>query len=210
MPGSPASLPAPRLSVLDCIRRGDRTVNAIAAALGVTDNAVRLHLSALERDGLVRASGVVRSGHAGKPAAEYELSPEGEIALSSAYPAALTALVSAIGARLDARATRALLLDAGKRLADHTPSHHSGSAAARANSCAALLNSLGGSATVHHARGRTELVGAGCPLASAVRAEPGTCALVEALLAKSSGLSVTQQCDHGEHPSCRFELSARS
>lgn len=208
MPGSPASPPAPRLSVLDRIRRGDRTVNAIAAALGVTDNAVRLHLSTLERDGLVRLSGVVRSGHAGKPAAEYELSPDGETALSSAYPPAFTALVSAIGARLDARAVRTLLLDAGKRLAGHTPPHHTGSVAARANSCAALLTSLGGSATVRHARGNTELVGAGCPLASAVRAEPGTCALVEALLAKSSGLSVTQRCDHGEHPSCRFELRA--
>jgi predicted ArsR family transcriptional regulator len=210
MPGPPASLPTARLSVLDRIRRGDRTVNAIAAALGVTDNAVRLHVSALERDGLVRLSGVVRSGQAGKPAAEYELAPDGEIALSSAYPPALTAVMSAIGARLDARAVRALLLDAGKRLASHTRPHDTGSVASRANSCAALLESLGGSATVTHARGHTVLTGTGCPLASAVRAEPGTCALVEALLAKSSGLSVTQKCDHGENPSCRFELCARS
>ena len=192
MPGSPASLPAARVAVLDRIRRGERTVNDIAGGLGVTDNAVRLHLAALERDGLVRASGVVRSGQAGKPAAEYDLSPDGETALSSAYPSAFTALVEAIGARLDARAVRALLLDAGKRLADRKPARDAGSFTARANSCATLLESFGGSVAVKHARGHAELIGAGCALASAVRGEPGTCAIVESLLAKSSGLRVSR------------------
>ena len=40
----------------------------------------------------------------------------------------------------------------------------------------------------HH--GHAVLEGAGCPLSEAVRAEPGTCAMVEALLEQSSGLSV--------------------
>ena len=40
----------------------------MAAALGLTDNAVRAHLTALERDGVVNAGGVRRAGTAGKPA----------------------------------------------------------------------------------------------------------------------------------------------
>ena len=208
MSGPPATPPPARLAVLDLVRRGERTVNALATALEITDNAVRLHLAALERDGLLRRTGVRRSGQAGQPAAEYELTPAGELSLSNAYPPALTAVVAALGDRLDTRARRALFLDAGRRLADQSPSIATGSVATRANACAALIESLGGSATVKTERGRTVLVGAGCPLAASVRAEPGTCAIIEALLAKSSGLEVAQRCEHGDAPSCRFELGA--
>jgi hypothetical protein len=64
--------------------------------------------------------------------------------------------------------------------------------------------------SVKVSRGHAVIEGAGCPLAGAVRAEPGTCAMIEALLERSAGLSVVQRCDHGEHPACRFELGANS
>jgi predicted ArsR family transcriptional regulator len=208
MPGTSVPPPAARLAVLDCVRQDDHTVNAIAAALGVTDNAVRLHLSALERDGLLRRRGVVHSGQAGQPAAEYELTPTGELALSAAFPPVLTALVGAIGDKLDAREKRALFTDAGRRLASDDRAQAGGSVATRATACAALLESLGGRVTVQQSRGRATLVGAGCPLAAAVRAEPGTCTIIEALLARTSGLKVAQRCDHGAHPACKFELTA--
>lgn len=210
MPGPLPSLPPARLAVIDAVRRGARTVNAIAAELGVTDNAVRLHLSALERDGLLTRRGVQRSGKAGQPAAEYDVSPGGEVVLSAAYPPALSALVRSISARLNSRAARALFLDAGRRMADETPAPATGSLAARASSCAALLESLGGRVTVSNERSSATLTGAGCPLASAVRAEPGTCSLIEALLAKHGNVDVEQKCHHGEQPSCRFVLKARS
>ena len=47
------------------LRRGSRTVHELAVALGLTDNAVRTHLTALERDGLVAPSGT-RPGTAAK------------------------------------------------------------------------------------------------------------------------------------------------
>jgi predicted ArsR family transcriptional regulator len=147
MPASSASLPPSRQSVLDLIRRGERTVNTLAARLRISDNAVRAHLVALERDGLIRRTGTVRSGVAGQPAAEYDLTPAGEEALSSAYPAALVALSEAAGARLDVRARRALFLEAGKRLAATTSPRDTGSLQERAESCAALIDSLGGRVT---------------------------------------------------------------
>ena len=104
------ALPPARHAVLDLIRRGERTVNTLAAQLRISDNAVRVHLIALERDGLIKRSGIVRSGTVGQPAAEYDITPAGEQELSRAYPAALAALAAAAGDRLDARARRALFL----------------------------------------------------------------------------------------------------
>ena len=56
------------------------TVDELASAIGVTDNAVRLHLTALERDGLVRAEGVRREGSVGKPATLYAVTPDAQVA----------------------------------------------------------------------------------------------------------------------------------
>lgn len=206
MPAS-KGLPPSRHAVLDLIRRGERTVNTLAARLGISDNAVRVHLVALERDGLVQRSGIVRSGTVGQPAAEYDLTGAGELALSAAYPAALTALASAIGDRLDSRAKRALFLEAGKQLAATMPYRRSGSLQDRVESCAALINRLGGSATVSGTRGGPTVEGTGCPLAAAVRSEPSTCFLIEALLESHAGVKAEQLCTHGERPACRFRLT---
>lgn len=181
-------------------------MNAIAARLGVTDNAVRLHLAALERDGLIRRGGVVRTGEAGQPAAEYALTSDGEVALSSAYPPALTAVVGAIGARLSPRAARALFADAGKRLAPDAAVASTASLPDRARACATLLEALGARIQVETGRGWAKLAGADCPLAAAVRTEPQTCAMIEALLTRHAGVRVRQRCQHGDHPACRFEL----
>src|SRR3982750_4494447 len=56
------------------LRRGSGIVNELAGALGLTNNAVRTHLTALERDGLVRPSGT-RPGPR-KPHITYDLTPE--------------------------------------------------------------------------------------------------------------------------------------
>jgi predicted ArsR family transcriptional regulator len=206
-PAAPA-LPPARYAVLDLIRRGARTVNTLAERLRISDNAVRVHLVALERDGLIVRSGLVRSGAAGQPAAEYELTTGGELALSSAYPAAMVALAGAIGEKLDVRARRALFLEAGKRLAATIGHRDNGSLGAKANACAELIESLGGSAAITNARGHAMLEGAGCPLAAAVRSEPATCWLVEGLLEGHTGVNAEQMCNHGERPSCRFRLTA--
>jgi predicted ArsR family transcriptional regulator len=208
VPASTNPLPASRQAVLDLIRRGERTVNTLAAKLRISDNAVRVHLIALERDGLIKRIGTVRSGGAGQPAAEYDLTVAGEQALSAAYPAALVALAEAAGARLDVRARRALFLEAGRRLASTLKPSDTGSLQDRAESCAALIDSLGGSATVTTGRGHAVVEGAGCPLAAAVRGEPATCSLVEGLLEAHAGVKADQQCTHGDRPSCRFRLTA--
>jgi predicted ArsR family transcriptional regulator len=184
-----------------------RTVNTLAERLRISDNAVRVHLVALERDGLLKRTGIVRSGTVGQPAAEYDLTPAGELALSEAYPAAMTALVEAIDSRLDARSKRALFHEAGKRLAASMGPRSTGSLAERADSCAALIDAIGGSASASITRGSAIVEGAGCPLSAAVRREPATCFLIEALLEGHAGVRAEMVCDHGDRPSCRFRLT---
>ena len=59
----------------------------IGALMGLTDNAVRAHLAALERDRLVVQSGLRRG--AGKPSYTYALTPEAESFFPKAYGALL-------------------------------------------------------------------------------------------------------------------------
>ena len=207
MPASRES-PSSRQAVLDLIRRGDRTVNTLAARLRISDNAVRVHLVALERDGLIRREGIVRTGTAGQPAAEYEITQAGELALSTAYAPALTAVAAAAADRLDARARRSLFTNAGRRLAETMKPADTGSLQERAEHCAALINTLGGSATISAGRGSAVLQGAGCPLAAAVRADPATCYLIEGLIEGHTGVQAEQQCTHGDRPACRFKLTS--
>ena len=62
--------------VLTFLRKGPHSVTELASALGLTSNAIRAHLATLERDGLVRTSGMRRGTR--KPAATYDLAPKAE------------------------------------------------------------------------------------------------------------------------------------
>ena len=195
----------PRLRVLEALRRGLRTVNDLAPELGVTRNAVRGHLATLQREGLVRSTGVVRSGVPGKPAVEYDVTPEAEIALSRAYAPALVALVEALADRLEPRALGAALRDAGRRLAPGA--RPPASLAAAAGSALELLTDLGGSVRVVSGRTHADVRGDGCPLAAAVARVPATCTMVEAMIEAHTGRRVEQRCEHGPRPRCAFRLS---
>src|SRR5688572_21131112 len=92
------------------------TVDELAAALGLTDNAVRAHLVTLERDGLVQ-QGERRAGRVGKPATIYRISPDVELLLSRAYLPLLTSLLEALGDQLPAEQLGPLLREAGNRMA---------------------------------------------------------------------------------------------
>src|SRR5919197_4867912 len=82
------------------LRRGSRTVNELAAALGLTDNAVRTQLTALERDGLVHASGT-RPGTR-KPNITYGLTPEAGRLFPKMYGPVLRQLLDVLAERLPA------------------------------------------------------------------------------------------------------------
>ena len=191
--------------ILALLRRGSRTIDELASALGVTDNAIRLHVAALERDGVVQQRGVRPTG--GKPAYSYEVAPEAERLFTKAYIPVLTQLVGVLEERLSPSELQALLREVGRRIAAARGTSP-GTVRAKAEGAATVLPELGGIVDVEEQDGRITLRGFSCPLADAVRAHPATCQAVESLVAELTGGAVQERCDRAGRPRCCFELAS--
>src|SRR3954467_8993117 len=96
------------------LRRAPGTVNDLAAALDLTDNAVRAHLATLERDGLVQQSGS-RPGFR-KPNLTHELTPDAGQFFPKPYGAVLGQLLAVLAARIGADELESVLREAGRRI----------------------------------------------------------------------------------------------
>jgi len=195
------------------LRRGRTTVDELAADLGVTDNAVRAQLAALERDGLIEQRGVRRG--AGKPSHTYGLTAAFEPTLSRAYAPLLVQLLRELAGRLSAAELDELLRAVGRRWASELPAS-GGDVTERARSAVALLEQLGGAVELTPGNGVEGAAvmtvrGFGCPVGLAVGQEPKVCAVLEGVLGEVTGLQVKECCERGAGgPGCRFELRARS
>jgi predicted ArsR family transcriptional regulator len=191
------------------LSRAARTVEELAAALGVSDNAVRSHLGALERDGLVRQQGVRRSG--GKPAYVYEVTPLADQLFPKAYEPVLSVLLDVVGERYSAETIQEMLREVAVRLALQSgPIASRGlSANQRIDRAVSALEGLGGSVEIEDERarnGRVRLRADGCPLASVVPRHPELCQMLEALLANVIGAPVKECCERDGRPRCCFEV----
>jgi predicted ArsR family transcriptional regulator len=189
--GSARFLESTRGRIVALLRRGARTVEELAHAIGLTDNAVRAHLSTLERDGLVRADGVRRGPGAGKPATLYEVPREAEPLFSRAYAPVLAALLDELAEQLPIERREALMRSAGRRLAAAAggglPPHD---LEARVRTAVAVLTSLGGDAQAERGSDGLMIRGCGCPLSAATSRRPEVCRAVEALLTEVVGAPV--------------------
>ncbi len=200
-------LDSTRGRIVELLRRARRTVDELAAELGLTDNAVRAQLVTLERDGLVRAVGTRRLAGPGKPAVVFGIAPEAEPLFSRAYAPVLAATLHELAERLTPAEMRRVMRATGARLAAGLP-RASGDLAERVRHAAAILESLGGVLDVEPAAGGYRLSGHGCPLSEGVAVNATLCLAVERLLAERTGAVVKQRCDHGDRPSCCFEISS--
>jgi predicted ArsR family transcriptional regulator len=188
------------------LRRSGRTVEDLARALGLTDNGVRAHLAALERDGIVRQRGVVRRG-SGKPAYVYGLTPQAEELFPKAYGPVLRELLDVLAERVGSEETEVLLRDVGSRMASVRDVPPGGGVRARLEAGVALLNDLGGLAELEE-RGDAVLIrGYSCPLTAVVPGHPGVCRMTESLLTELTGVPIHERCDRGENPRCCFEAT---
>jgi predicted ArsR family transcriptional regulator len=195
----------PRGQIAKLLRSGPTSVEELARALGVTDNAVRAHLATLEREGIVHATGVRRDGGVGKPATLYAIVPEALEIFSRAYSPMLVALLAELKQHTALPALRRLLRNVGRRMA---PPAASGTLDARVRAAAALLTELGGSVEVERENSTFVIKGRGCPLSSAVVACPESCRAVEQLLAEVTKARVSERCDRAGPPNCQFVISA--
>lgn len=187
------------------VGRGDDTVEAIASALDLTPNAVRFHLAALERDGVVRREGVAHTGGVGKPRDLYVLTEVAEERRSSAYAPVLAAVVQEVAQRIDPAELAPLLASAGASLAASVP--RPARAGDRVKSSVAMLEEMGAVIDVVRTRDAVVLCGHGCPLASVVAQQPSACLVIAGMLSTLTGAPVVEECEHGPRPSCRFRVA---
>jgi predicted ArsR family transcriptional regulator len=199
---------AMRGRIIRLLRRGEKTVDELAAELGVTDNAVRSHLTVLEDAGVVEQSSTRRTGTPGKPATVYRVAREAEPHLSAAYAPILEALLVALENRLETKQLDALFREVGRKLAeDVEAAPKSASLATRARLAASLLGELGAEIDVESTDGGFVIRGHACPVASAVRVQPGVCRAMEELVAGVTGARVHECCDRADGVArCRFEI----
>src|SRR5688572_16965176 len=97
------------------LRGTTKTVNELAEELELTDNAVRAHLLSLERDGLIKQSGIQRGTR--KPHFAYQLTEEAEQLFPKAYDALLNQLIAVLKGRLSPSALEEVLREVGRSLA---------------------------------------------------------------------------------------------
>jgi predicted ArsR family transcriptional regulator len=197
-------LASTRGRVVALLRRLPQTVNDLAEKLGLTSNAVRLHLSALERDGLVEGYGTRREW-TGKPAVVYRTTLEAEALFPKPYAPVLAELLRVLEERHTEKELARLMRQIGSRLGRAHASAAS-DVRDRARHAAAVLNDLGGIAEVVEADGELRLQGYGCPLGEVAAAHPVTCRLAEALVSEIVGAPVRECCERGERPRCGFRI----
>ena len=192
--------------IVSLLRGTTGTVNELTEQLGLTDNAVRAHLLSLERDGLVRQSGI-QPGHR-KPHFAYELTPEADHLFPKAYDALLNQLISVLKGRLAPKALKEVLREVGRSLAARHSSGKKTSLESRARNALSVLAALGGAARLKKEDGKLFISSSNCPLATAVAEHPEVCQLAEALVGEIVGAPVKEKCDREASPHCRFEIGA--
>jgi predicted ArsR family transcriptional regulator len=193
--------------VVTLLRRTGFTVDELARELDLTNNGVRAHLATLERDGIVRQSGVVRREiGGGKPAYLYELTPEAEDLFPKAYEPVLHRLLDVLAEQLEPDESEALLRSVGRLMAkgETVPTH---GPRERLEAAVEVLNELGGLAELEERDGGFVIRGYSCPLAGVTQEHPEVCRMVETLITELAGVPVYEHCDRGERPRCCLEVA---
>ena len=101
--------------IITLLRRSSHTVDELAQALDLTHTAVRAHLAALERDGLVQQRSERRGS--GKPSSVYDLTPAAEDLFPKSYGQLLDQLLEVLPGRMTPEEVETLLREVGRRMA---------------------------------------------------------------------------------------------
>jgi predicted ArsR family transcriptional regulator len=199
-------LGATKAQILLLLRRAPRTIHELAESLQLTDNAVRAHVAALERDRLVAPAG--RRPRARKPAVSYTLAPSADQMFAKPYPQVLGALIAQVKRRHGAAEAGDALRAIGAGFARERLGRVAGlGEKARIEAVAGLIDDLGGLAEVEGDAGRYILTGYSCPLVAVVGDHPEACQLTGAFVAGLIGEGTVRECcRRAEDATCRFEI----
>ncbi|MGB7160135.1 MAG: ArsR family transcriptional regulator [Tepidisphaeraceae bacterium] len=192
-----------REKIVQLLRRAQHSVNDLARALRLTDNAVRANLARLERDGLVQLAGSRASVR--KPESIYDITPQAERLFAKAYAPALATVLAVMEAGADEKELEIQLREAGRRLAaPHLPSLAGLPFPQRAEKTLQILEDLGGLADLEDRDGQLYVRGFGCPFSQIVTEHPKLCLVAQVLVGELLGCEVQEQCQRGDRPKCCF------
>jgi predicted ArsR family transcriptional regulator len=195
--------------IVTLLQSGGLTSDDIATKLGLTPSAVRLQVTAMERDGVLRRVGK-RPGTT-KPSHVFELTPEVEQLLSKAYVPFLTQLVRVFSDALPAHQVDTLLRRAGKGLAEEWSREKrvAGSLRSRVAMVSEMMNEYLGALTHVEGNGGYVIRGVACPLAALTGKHPGVCLAMESLISEVLGTPVRECCERAGRPRCCFKVQGR-
>jgi DeoR family transcriptional regulator, suf operon transcriptional repressor len=182
------------------------TVEELATQLGLTANAVRSQLTAMERDGLVVRAG--RRPGTTRPSHIFELTSEVEYLLSRAYVPLLNQLVQTFANSLPSEQVELLLRKTGKALGEQLSAgrRSSGTLRSRVMLASQLLNEQLGALTHVEKNGTFVIRGVSCPLSALTGKHPGVCLAMEALVSEVVGARTHECCVRDGRPRCCFEI----
>ena len=186
------------------LRGGDRTVNDLADGIGITDNAVRAHLLALERDGLVIQKGMTKGFR--KPHFVYGLAEDARHLFPTAYDSLLNRLLTGFKKNLAPKAFVKTLRDVGKAIAKDRGERSPKTQEERLNAALSTLEELGGAANIVRDQEKIRIESECCPFADVVAEHPEVCKVAESLVSEITGEKVVERCDRTGLPKCRFEI----
>lgn len=194
-----------RARIVGLLRETPRTIPELATELAVSGTAVRSHVAALERDGLVEPAGLDRDT-GGKPARRYRITEAAEELFPKAYVLVLRELLAVLEAREGPEGVRALMDEVAVRTVPAGKGGRTGRE--RLEDAVAAVGDLGGDLRVREVPDGWLLEATGCPLSGAVREQPVLCRLVEAVIARVAEAPAEECCLRNGHPSCRFLVRA--
>jgi len=187
--------------IITLLRRSSRTVDELTQALGLTHTAVRAHLAALERDGLVQQRSERRGSR--KPSSVYDLAPAAEYLFPKAYGQLLDQLLEVLQRRMTPEEVETLLREVGQRMAAQWKIPP-GNLRVRLEAAVEVLNELGGLMERETGEKTVSIRGYRCPFAAVVPEHPEVCRLAETLLSELVGVPVQEHCERTGPVPCRF------
>jgi predicted ArsR family transcriptional regulator len=187
--------------------KGGLTVQALARALGVSRNAVRQHLTALERDGLVEKGKLQPSG--GRPEQLYVLTGEGNEQFPRQYSWFSEMLLQALQANGSGLGEK--LADMGRAVADSMQVRLRGNSGSpeRIVAIIEIMQEIGYDAVAKTESGEQLIEAHNCVFHKLAAKVPEVCSFDIALLSASSGSQVEHQsCMVRGGDACRFRFVA--
>jgi predicted ArsR family transcriptional regulator len=193
-----------RGKIILLLRISDRTVDELSKELGVTDNAVRAQLLALERDGLVVQSGITKGFR--RPHFSYTLSVNAELLFPKPFDSLFTETIGVMKKQFQPKKVEQVLRQIGSEIGAQYKQPARTSMNTRIETAVEALADLGGVAAVSHADNKTVIRGKNCPLATAVLKHKEVCKLAESLVGEIVDTDVKEVCERNGTAKCRFEI----